>query len=57
VPAVKIQLKGQFAEAPARTSRGIVHVLVAGTAVIRDGRGVEGALPGKPCRADLSARP
>jgi hypothetical protein len=44
-------------EAPARTSRGIVHVLVAGTAVIRDGRVVEGAVPGKPVRADQAARP
>ena len=44
-------------EAPARTSRGIVHVLVAGTAVIRDGRVVEGAVPGKPLRADSAARP
>jgi N-acyl-D-aspartate/D-glutamate deacylase len=43
-------------EAPARTSRGIVHVIVAGTPVIRDGRAVDGALPGRPLRAEL-ARP
>jgi len=44
-------------EAPTRTSRGIVHVLVAGTAVIRDRRAVEGAPPGKPLRAGLAAQP
>lgn len=43
-------------EAPTRTSKGIRHVLVAGTPVIKDGRFVEGALPGKPVRADAGGR-
>jgi dihydroorotase len=43
-------------EAPTRASRGIVHVLVAGTAVVRDGRIVDGALPGRGLRADTAGR-
>jgi dihydroorotase len=41
-------------EAPRRASAGIVHVLVDGTAVVRDGTIVDGAAPGKPVRADVS---
>jgi len=41
-------------EAPTRASRGIVHVLVAGTPVIRDGKIVEGALPGRALRAETA---
>jgi dihydroorotase len=41
-------------EAPTRVSRGIVHVLVSGVAVVRDGRIVENALPGRPLRADIT---
>jgi dihydroorotase len=43
-------------EAPTRASRGVVHVLVAGTAVVRDGKLVDGAVPGRPLRADFAAR-
>ena len=43
-------------EAPTRGSRGIVHVLVAGTPVIRDGKPVEGAVPGRPLRAEAASR-
>lgn len=39
-------------EAPTRASAGIVHVLVAGTPVVREGRLVEGARPGQPVRAE-----
>jgi N-acyl-D-aspartate/D-glutamate deacylase len=42
-------------EAPQRPSAGIVHVFVAGTAVIRDGRFVEGVTPGQPIRADIAS--
>jgi len=42
-------------EAPTRVSRGMVHVLVSGVAVVRDGRIVENALPGRPLRADITA--
>ncbi|MDX1394820.1 MAG: amidohydrolase family protein [Gemmatimonadota bacterium] len=38
-----------FAE-PARPSSGIVHVLVAGTPVVRDGALQEGVTPGQPIR-------
>jgi len=41
-------------EAPARASRGIVHVLVAGTPVIRNSKIVEGALPGRALRAETA---
>jgi dihydroorotase len=41
-------------EAPTRVSRGIVHVLVSGVAVVHDGRIVEHALPGRPLRADIT---
>jgi dihydroorotase len=44
-------------EAPTRGSRGIVHVLVGGVAVVRQGAVVEGAAPGKPLRALVSGRP
>jgi N-acyl-D-aspartate/D-glutamate deacylase len=43
-------------EAPTRGSRGIVHVLVAGTPVVRDGKPVEGAVPGRPLRAEAASR-
>ena len=42
-------------EAPTRVSRGMVHVLVSGVAVVRDGRIVENALPGRPLRADITS--
>lgn len=41
---------------PARTSIGIEHVLVKGTAVVADGRLVEDAFPGEPIRSAISAR-
>ena len=41
-------------EAPTRVSRGVVHVLVSGVAVVRDGRVVENAVPGRPLRADIT---
>ncbi len=41
-------------EAPVRASRGIVHVLVAGTPVIRDSKIVEGLLPGRALRAETA---
>jgi N-acyl-D-aspartate/D-glutamate deacylase len=37
-------------EQPTRTSAGIPHVLVNGRFVVRDGRLVEGASPGRPIR-------
>jgi len=40
-------------EAPAKPSTGIVHVLVAGTPAVKDGRLVEGVAPGRPIRAPL----
>lgn len=39
-------------EAPDRYSRGIEHVLVAGTPVVRNGALVDGALPGRPFVSD-----
>jgi N-acyl-D-aspartate/D-glutamate deacylase len=39
-------------EAPRQPSAGIVHVLVAGKAVVRDRRVVEGVFPGQAVRAD-----
>lgn len=44
-------------EMPNRVSRGIVTVLVGGVAVIRDGRVVENATPGRPLRADIAPKP
>ena len=41
-------------EAPTRVSRGVVHVLVSGVAVVRDGKVVENATPGRPVRADIT---
>jgi N-acyl-D-aspartate/D-glutamate deacylase len=41
-------------EAPTRTSTGIIHVLVGGTAVVRDQRLVEGAAPGQPVRSNIT---
>jgi len=41
-------------EAPTRVSRGVVHVLVGGVAVVRDGKVVENATPGRPLRADIT---
>ena len=35
---------------PTRTSQGVRHLLVSGTAVIRDGSLVENAYPGRPLR-------
>ena len=40
---------------PARTSIGIEHVLVKGTAVVADGRLVEDAFPGEPIRSAIPA--
>lgn len=37
---------------PARPSVGVTHVLVGGEAVVRDGRLVPDALPGRPLRAE-----
>jgi len=37
-------------EKPMQYSEGIVHVLVGGTFVVRDGETVEGVFPGKPVR-------
>jgi dihydroorotase len=37
-------------ERPAQFSDGIVHVLVGGTLVVRNGRSVEGIYPGRPVR-------
>jgi len=41
---------------PTLTSTGIPHVLVAGSFVVRDGRLVSGALPGRAVRAPLAQR-
>ena len=41
-------------EAPTRVSRGVVHVLVSGVAVVRDRRVVENATPGRPLRAEIT---
>jgi dihydroorotase len=38
---------------PARTSAGVVHVLVGGTFVVRDGVLVDGVYPGKPIVSEL----
>jgi N-acyl-D-aspartate/D-glutamate deacylase len=43
-------------EAPTRTSRGIVHVVVGGVAVVRDRQAVENAIPGQPVRAVVTPR-
>jgi dihydroorotase len=43
-------------EEPARYSAGIIHVLVAGTSVVRDGRLVDGAFPGQPIRRPTAER-
>ena len=40
-------------EKPAVPSEGIRHVIVGGTPVVRDGRLLEGVLPGKPVRAPV----
>lgn len=37
---------------PARPSTGIVHVVVAGTPVVRDGDLIDGVSPGRPVRRD-----
>ena len=37
---------------PAASSEGVVHVLVEGTAVVSDGRVVEGVYPGRAIRSD-----
>lgn len=37
-------------EEPAQYSAGIIHVLVAGTSVVRDAKLVEGVFPGQPVR-------
>jgi dihydroorotase len=36
-------------------SRGIAHVLVSGTFVVRDSKPVEGVFPGKPIRSERPA--
>jgi N-acyl-D-glutamate deacylase len=40
-------------EQPATPSEGMVHVLVQGVAVVRDGRLVENVTPGKAVRAPM----
>jgi dihydroorotase len=47
-PATVID-RATFAE-PAQPSAGIPHVLVAGQFVVRDGKLVEGVMPGEPIR-------
>ena len=42
--------RATFAE-PSQFSKGIIHVLVGGTVVVRDGQMVEGVFAGKPVRA------
>jgi len=42
-------------EAPTRASAGILHVIVAGTPVVRDGQIIAGAVPGQAIRASTSA--
>ena len=37
---------------PAKPSTGVLHVFVAGTPIVRDGRLVDGVTPGRPIRAD-----
>jgi dihydroorotase len=44
-------------EKPAQFSEGIVHVLVHGTAVVRDGRTVDKAFPGQPIRRQVAGSP
>ena len=44
--------RATFAE-PNQFSKGIIHVLVGGTVVVRDGRMVEGVFAGKPIRATM----
>jgi dihydroorotase len=44
--------RATFAE-PNQFSKGIIHVLVGGMAVVRDGRMVEGVFAGKPIRATM----
>jgi dihydroorotase len=44
--------RATFAE-PNQFSKGIIHVLVGGTVVVRDGRMVDGVLAGKPIRATM----
>jgi CubicO group peptidase (beta-lactamase class C family)/N-acyl-D-aspartate/D-glutamate deacylase len=51
-PATVID-RATFAE-PARPSAGIAHVLVGGTLVVRDGRLVEDAFPGRAVRRKVS---
>jgi N-acyl-D-aspartate/D-glutamate deacylase len=41
-------------ESPMQTSAGIVHVLVGGTPVVRDGALVEDARPGRPIRRPIA---
>ena len=56
--AARVPVTGPLTyEAPTRTSRGVVHVLVRGTPAVRDGQIVEGAAPGQPARAAMAARP
>jgi N-acyl-D-aspartate/D-glutamate deacylase len=37
-------------EKPMQPSAGIVHVMVGGTLVVKDGKSLEGVLPGQPIR-------
>ncbi|MEY2855192.1 MAG: hypothetical protein RL030_2324, partial [Pseudomonadota bacterium] len=41
---------------PMQPSEGIVHVIVGGTFIVRDGRYIEGVFPGKAVRNPTSAR-
>jgi N-acyl-D-aspartate/D-glutamate deacylase len=41
---------------PALPSAGIVHLLVGGVPVVRDGRLVEGTAAGRPIRASITGR-
>lgn len=42
-------------EEPALPSAGIQHVLLNGVPVVRDGKLVEGVMPGRPVRAPVKA--
>jgi N-acyl-D-aspartate/D-glutamate deacylase len=47
--------RATFAD-PARYSDGFIHVLVAGTFVVRDGRLVDGVSPGRAIRSQIRSR-
>jgi dihydroorotase len=50
--ADQVMDRATFAE-PNQFSKGIIHVLVGGTVVVRDERMVEGVFAGKPIRAKV----